>query len=263
MPQGIDMGIAGKTAIVCGSSAGLGKACATALARAGARVTVNGRDAAKLKVAAAEIEQDAGAKVTAVAADVTTPEGRATVLKVTPSPDILVNNAAGPPPGDFRSWTEDAWTKVINDNMLSAIHLTTAVIDGMIARKWGRVINITSGAVKMVIPLLGLSTAARAGLTGFTAALAREVAPHGVTVNNMLPGLFETRRMQQYFGRMAASRNMSEDTVKAEQVAGIPVGHAGNPDDFGAWCVFIASVQSRYLTGQNILLDGGAFNGVI
>ncbi len=262
MPHGIDLGLTGKTAIVCGSSAGLGKACATALARAGVLVTVNGRDAAKLKIAAAEIEQDAGAKVTQVAADVTTPAGRAAVLKVMPSPDILVNNAGGPPPGNFRTWSEDAWTKVINDNMLSAIHLTTAVIDGMIARKWGRVINITSGAVKMVIPLLGLSTAARAGLTGFTAALAREVAPHGVTVNNMLPGLFETQRMQQYFGRLAASRNISGDVVKAEQAAAIPVGHAGNPDDFGVWCAFLASAHSGYVTGQNITLDGGAFPGV-
>ena len=263
MPQGIDLGIAGKTAIVCGSSAGLGKACATALARAGVHVTVNGRDAAKLKAAAAEIEKDAGAKVTVVAADVTTPEGRAILLKATPSPDILVNNAGGPPPGDFRTWTEASWLKVINDNMLSAIHLTTAVVDGMIGRKWGRIINITSGAVKMVIPLLGQSTAARAGLTGFTAALAQEVAPHGVTVNNLLPGLFETNRMQQYFGRMAANRNITEDAVKAERVADIPVGHAGNPDDFGAWCAFIASAQSRYMTGQNILLDGGAFNAVL
>ncbi len=258
----IDLGLAGKTAIVCGSSAGLGKACAAALVKAGVRVTVNGRDAAKLTEAAAEIERDTGAKVIAAAADVTTPEGRAALLKVTPSPDILVNNAGGPPPGDFRTWTEAAWTKVINDNMLSAIHLTTAVIDGMIQRKWGRVINITSGAVKMVIPLLGLSTAARAGLTGFTAALAREVAPHGVTVNNLLPGLFETKRMQQYFGRMAASQNVPEDTVKAARVAEIPVGHAGDPDDFGAWCAFVASAQSRYLTGQNIVLDGGAFPGV-
>ncbi len=262
MPHGIDLGLTGKTAIVCGSSAGLGKACATALARAGVLVTVNGRDEAKLKIAATEIEQVAGAKVTVVAADVTTPAGRAAVLEATPSPDILVNNAAGPPPGNFRTWSEDAWTKVINDNMLSAIHLTTAVIDGMIARKWGRVINITSGAVKMVIPLLGLSTAARAGLTGFTAALAREVAPHGVTVNNMLPGLFETQRMQQYFGRLAASRNISGDVVKAEQAAAIPVGHAGNPDDFGVWCAFLASAHSGYVTGQNITLDGGAFPGV-
>ncbi len=263
MQNGIDLGLAGKTAIVCGSSAGLGKASAAALARAGVKVTMNGRDAGKLKDAAAEIEAATGAKVTAVAADVTTAEGRAALLKVTPSPDILVNNAGGPPPGDFRTWTPAAWDKVINDNMLSAIHLTTAVVDGMIARKWGRVINITSGAVKMVIPLLGLSTAARAGLTGFTAALAREVAPHGVTVNNLLPGLFETKRMQQYFGRMAASQNVPESEVKAARVAEIPVGHAGDPDDFGAWIAFIASAQSRYLTGQNILLDGGAFNGVI
>ena len=262
MPNGIDLGLAGKTAIVCGSSAGLGKACAAALARAGVQVTVNGRDAAKLNDAAADIARETGAKVTAVAADVTTAEGRAALLKVTPSPDILVNNAGGPPPGDFRTWTEAAWTKVINDNMLSAIHLTTAVIDGMIARKWGRVINITSGAVKMVIPLLGLSTAARAGLTGFTAALAREVAPHGVTVNNLLPGLFATKRMEQYFGRLAASRNVTEDAIKTEQAADIPTGQIGDPDDFGAWCAFIASGQSRYLTGQNILLDGGAFNGV-
>ena len=263
MPQGIDFGIAGKTAVVCGSSAGLGKACAISLARAGVHVTVNGRDAAKLKSAAAEIERAADMKVTVIAADVTTSEGRAAVLAATPAPDILVNNAAGPPPGDFRTWTEAAWLKVINDNMLSAIHLTTAVMDGMIARKWGRVINITSGAVKMVIPMLGLSTAARAGLTGFTAALAREVAPHGVTINNLLPGLFETQRMEQYFDRTAASRNVDKDTIKAERVAEIPVGHAGNPEDFGVWCAFIASRHSGYLTGQNILIDGGAFNGVI
>ena len=263
MTKGIDMGLGGKTAIVCGSSAGLGKACAIALARCGVTVTVNGRDADKLKIAVAEIEHEAGAKVIAVAADVTTGPGRAALLAATPAPDMLVNNAAGPAPGDFRSWTEEIWLKALNANMLSAIYLTTAVIDGMIARKWGRVINITSQAVKMPIPMLGLSTAARAGLTGFIATLAREVAPHGVTVNNMLPGFFETGRMTQYIASAAATRNVGADVIKAERLKSIPVGHAGNPDDFGAWCAFIASKHSRYVTGQNLVLDGGAFPGVM
>jgi 3-oxoacyl-[acyl-carrier protein] reductase len=263
MSQGIDMGIAGRKAIVCGSSDGLGKACAIALARCGVDVVINGRNAEKLAATAAEIMRITGARVRAAIADVTTPDGRAALLAMEEAPDIVVNNAGGPPPGDFRNWTEDAWMKALNANMLSAVALTTSAVKGMMERRWGRVISITSSSVKAVAPMLGLSTAARAGLTGFTATLAREVAPHGVTVNNLLPGFFETGRLQRYFADLATAQNITPEQARARRVAEVPVRRPGSPEEFGVWCAFLASAHSGYITGQNIVLDGGAFPGVM
>lgn len=263
MSDGIDMGIAGRRAIVCASSDGLGKACATALARCGVDVVINGRTAEKLAATAAEITRMTGRPVRTAVADVTTREGRAALLAVENAPDILVNNAGGPPPGDLLSATGEAWLAAVNANMLSAVALTTTVVAGMMDRSWGRIITITSSTVKSVMPMLGLSTAARAGLTGFTATLAREVAPHGVTVNNLLPGFFETSRLQRYFSDLAAAKNVTVEQARATRIAEVPVRRPGNPDEFGLWCAFLASVHSGYITGQNILLDGGAFPGTI
>ena len=262
MSHGFDLGIAGRTALVCGSSEGLGKESALALARAGVQVTINGRDEAKLKNTAAEMEATTKIKVTLAVGDVTTEAGRAAILSKCPAPDILVNNAGGPPPGDFRTWDEETWHKALNGNMLSAIFMTNAVLEPMINRKWGRIINITSQAVKMPMPLIGLSTSARAGLTGYMATIAREIAQYGVTVNNLLPGFFETKRLQQYLSSVAASRNVTTEDVTAERAAANPTRRSGRPEEFGAWCAFVASNYSGYMTGQNILLDGGAYPGL-
>lgn len=262
MSHGFDLGIAGRAALVCGSSEGLGKESALALARAGVQVTINGRDEAKLKNTAAEIEAATKIKVTMAVGDVTTEAGRAAILSKCPAPDILVNNAGGPPPGDFRTWNEETWHNALNSNMLSAIFMTNAVLEPMINRKWGRIINITSQAVKMPMPLIGLSTSARAGLTGYMATIAREIAQYGVTVNNLLPGFFETKRLQQYLSSVAASRNVTTEDVTAERAAANPTRRSGRPEEFGAWCAFVASNYSGYMTGQNILLDGGAYPGL-
>ncbi|MEQ9447439.1 MAG: SDR family oxidoreductase [Rhodospirillaceae bacterium] len=263
MASGIDMGIAGRTALVTGSSEGLGKACAQALSRCGVTVVVNGRDAKKLEGAANEIRKATGGEIVLAPGDVTTEEGRAAIVKASPKIDILVNNAGGPPPGDFRTWDEDTWLKALRGNMLYAVFMTNAVMDHMIEQRWGRVINITSQAVKMPMPLIGLSTSARAGLTGYMGTIAREVAQYGVTVNNLLPGFFETKRLRQYLESVAATRNVSADDVAAERAAANPSRRAGHPDEFGAWCAFIASAHSGYMTGQNILLDGGSYPGVL
>jgi 3-oxoacyl-[acyl-carrier protein] reductase len=263
MTQGLDMGIAGRTALVSGSSEGLGKACALALSKCGVTVAINGRDEAKLKGTAAKIEKETGGKVVLAPGDVTTDEGRAAVLGQCPKPDILVNNAGGPPPGDFRTWDEEIWLKALRGNMLYAVFMTNAVMDNMIEQRWGRVINITSQAVKMPMPLIGLSTSARAGLTGYMGTIAREVAQYGVTVNNLLPGFFNTKRLRQYLESIAASRNVTVDDVEVERAAANPSRRSGDPDEFGAWCAFVASAHSGYMTGQNILLDGGAYPGVM
>lgn len=263
MTQGFDMGIAGRTALVSGSSEGLGKACALALSKCGVTVAINGRDVEKLKGTAAEIKKETGGGVILAPGDVTTEEGRAAVLSQCSKPDILVNNAGGPPPGDFRTWDEEVWLKALRGNMLYAVFMTNGVLDHMIDQRWGRVINITSQAVKMPMPLIGLSTSARAGLTGYMGTIAREVAQHGVTVNNLLPGFFHTKRLRQYLEGVAASSNISVDEVEAERAAANPSRRSGDPDEFGAWCAFIASAHSGYTTGQNILLDGGAYPGVM
>lgn len=257
----MDLGIAGKKALVCASSRGLGLACATALAQAGCQVLMLARRPDVLAQAADDVRLASGAHVLTVACDITTAQGRAAALAAMPRPDILVTNAGGPPPGDFRDWDRDAWIAALDANMLTPIELIKATIDPMIAQGWGRVVNITSGAVKAPIDVLGLSNGARSGLTGFVAGLARSVARQGVTVNNLLPGLFDTDRIAQVVGAQAKAQGVSFDDAKARREQSIPAGRMGDPAEFGAMCAFLCSVHAGYVTGQNILMDGGAYPG--
>ncbi len=268
----MDLGIAGRRALVCAASKGLGRACAMALAGEGVAVTIVARGAEALAATAAAIREKVmrsgipwdgagGTPVVTVAADITTPEGRAAALAACPNPDILVTNAGGPPPGDFRNWSRDDWLAAIDANMLTPIELIKATVDGMIERKFGRIVNITSGAVKAPIDVLGLSNGARSGLTGFVAGLARATAKHNVTINNLLPGFFDTDRMQAVIGGQAKSRSISFDAAMAARVATIPAGRIGDPAEFGAACAWLCSKQAGYITGQNWLLDGGAYPG--
>jgi 3-oxoacyl-[acyl-carrier protein] reductase len=259
----MDLGISGRRAIVCGASAGLGRACAEALAREGAEVVMAARGEARLHEAAEAIARETGAKVTPVVADVVGDAGRSAVLAVCPEPDILVNNAGGPPPGNFRDWSREDWLKAIDANMLSAVFLIRATLDGMIARRFGRVVNITSSAVKQPIGVLGLSNAARAGLTGFIAGLAREVAAHNVTINNILPGPFDTDRLRGLQKRTAESSGRDIEAVRAAAARQIPAGRFGQPPEFGAACAFLCSDKAGFITGQSILLDGGQFPGLL
>ncbi len=252
----MDLGISGRRALVCAASKGLGRGCAAALAREGVAVTIVARTEATLAQTAREI----GA-VSYVACDITTPEGRAAALAACPDPDILVTNAGGPPPGDFRQFDRDAWIRAIDANMLTPIELIKATIDGMAERKFGRIVNITSSAVKAPIDILGLSNGARSGLTGFVAGIARKLARDGVTINNLLPGNFATDRMKTTMeGRAKAAGKDMAALMEAARVA-IPAQRFGNPEEFGAVCAFICSVQASYLVGQNILLDGGSYPG--
>ena len=260
---GLDLGLEGKTALVCGSSRGLGRACAEALAAAGARVVLNGLDPDRLAGTADAIGRAIGGAVEAVAADVTTEAGRATLLAACPEPDILVNNAAGPPPGDFQAWGEEDWRRATDANMIAPILLIRAVLPPMRRKGWGRILNITSSAVKAPLPLLGLSNGARAGLTGFVAGLAREVARDGVTINNLLPGTFATDRLTGYAAALAHSRGIEPEEAMRQIEAANPTGRVGRPDEFGAVCAFLAGRHAGYITGQNILLDGGAYPGVM
>ncbi len=257
----MDLGLKGRQAIVCASSKGLGRACALALARAGCDVVVNGRDPDGTQAAAREIASMTGARVTAVPADVGTPEGRAALLAACPAPDILVNNNGGPPARDFRQLSHADMVKGVEGNMLTPIELIQAVIDGMVARKFGRIVNITSGSVKMPLPNLDLSSGARAGLTAFVAGVARQVAANNVTINNILPGAFLTDRLKYIAAQAAAQREISVEQVQAERIRTIPAGRLGDPDEFGALCAFLASVHAGYITGQNLTIDGGAFPG--
>lgn len=257
----MDLGIAGRRALVCAASKGLGRGCAEALAREGVEVTIVARTADQVARTAAEIAQMAGVPVKHVACDITTAEGRAAALAACPDPDILVNNAGGPPPGDLRDWDRDAWLRAIDANMLTPIELIKATVDGMIARKFGRIVNITSAAVKAPIDVLGLSNGARSGLTGFIAGLSRKVAPHGVTINNMLPGLFDTDRLRGMTAARAKAQGVSVEAALDASKAGIPVRRVGTPDEFGAMCAFLCSVHGGYIVGQNILMDGGQYPG--
>ncbi len=257
----IDYGLAGRRAIVCASTRGLGRGCAEALAQAGVHLVVNGLDPARTTRTAREIAERFGVEVVGVAADVATPEGRARLLAACPEPDILINNAGGPPPGDFREWREEDWIRALRLNMLAAIELIRAVIDGMIARGFGRIVNITSSAVKAPIPELGLSNGARSGLTGFVAGLARQVAGQGVTINNLLPGRFRTDRLAANIRFNAEKSGVSPEEVERAMLARIPAGRFGDPAEFGAVCAFLCSVQAGYIVGQNILVDGGAYPG--
>ncbi|HXZ91739.1 MAG TPA: SDR family oxidoreductase [Burkholderiales bacterium] len=257
----MDLGIRGKTALVCAASKGLGKGCALALAREGANVVITARGKEALEATAAEIRKASGVKVTAVAGDITTPEGRAAALAACPQPDILVNNAGGPPPGDFRNWTREDWVKALEANMLTPIELIKAVIDGMIARKFGRIVNITSGAVKMPIPELGMSNGARTGLTGFVAGLSRAVAQHNVTINNLLPGPFDTDRLRSNMAFNAKKLNKTAEELASARMDANPARRFGTVEEFGQACAFLCSAQAGYIVGQNLLLDGGAFPG--
>ena len=257
----MDLGIAGRRAIVCGASKGLGRACARALAAAGVDVVIVARGAEALEAAAAAVRAETGAPVTAVAADVTTKEGRAAVLAARPDPDILVNNAGGPPPGDFRDWAEVDWHRAVEANMVAPIMLAKAVVDTMAARGFGRIVNITSGAVKAPIAQLGLSNGARSGLTGFMAGLARQMAGRGVTINNLLPGQFATDRLASLFEAESARQGITREAAAARAAAAIPAGRLGDPDEFGAVCAFLCSTSAGFLVGQNILLDGGKYPG--
>jgi 3-oxoacyl-[acyl-carrier protein] reductase len=257
----MDLGIKGKQALVCGASKGLGRGCAEALAAEGVHVTIVARTADALEATAKEIRRASGVTVTAVACDITTPEGRAKALAACPQPDILVNNAGGPPSGDFRKWTREDWIAALDANMLTPIELIKATVDGMIARRFGRIVNITSSSVKAPIDILGLSNGARSGLTGFVAGLARKTVAHNVTINNLLPGQFDTDRLKKTIGASAAAAGKAMEEVFDARRQQIPAQRFGNPAEFGAVCAFLCSMQASYMTGQNVLLDGGNYPG--
>ncbi|MFL9823577.1 SDR family oxidoreductase [Rhodoplanes sp. SY1] len=257
----MDLGLAGRTAIVCASSRGLGRACAQKLAEAGCTVVINGRDRDHLTAVAIEIAESTEAAVIPVVGDVATAEGQAALLEACPTPDILVNNNAGPPFRDFRELDREAILKGVVANMVAAIELTQKVIDGMRARRFGRIVNITSGSVKMPLPGLDLSSGARAGLTAFMAGVARTVAADGVTINALLPGIFETDRLKAMIAATAERRGVAPDSVAAERLATVPARRLGTPEEFGAACAFLCSTHAGYITGQSLLIDGGAFPG--
>ncbi|HTW72668.1 MAG TPA: SDR family oxidoreductase [Acetobacteraceae bacterium] len=259
----MDLGLKGKKGIVCAASKGLGRACAMSLAREGVELVITARTASDLERTAEEIRKETGTKVTPVAGDITTDAGRAAALAACPAPDILVNNAGGPPRGDFRDWGREEWINAVNGNMLTPIMLIKAVIDGMIERRFGRIVNITSASVKSPIPELGMSNGARAGLTGFVAGLARQVARHNVVINNILPGPFLTDRLRSGFAEAARTSNRPIDEIVAERMKGNPAGRAGDPAEFGDACAFLCSAKVSFIVGHNLLLDGGAFNSSI
>ncbi len=256
----MDLGIRGKTALVCAASKGLGKGCALSLAREGVNLVITARGKEALEQTAAELRK-LGVDVKPVAGDITTEEGRAAALQACPSPDILVNNAGGPPPGDFRNWDREAWVKALDANMITPILLIRAVVDGMIAKKFGRIVNITSGAVKMPIPELGLSNGARTGLTGFVAGLARRTVRHNVTINGLLPGPFDTDRLRGNIEFNAKQSGRSIEEARKARADANPAGRFGTVEEFGDACAFLCSAQAGYLTGQNLLLDGGSYPG--
>jgi 3-oxoacyl-[acyl-carrier protein] reductase len=259
----MDLGIRGRKALVCAASKGLGRACAFSLAKEGVEVTIVARTREPLEKTAEEIRVASGVTVNAVATDITTAEGRRLALEACPQPDILVNNAGGPPPGDFRDWSRDDWIKALDANMLTPIELMKATVDGMMQRRFGRIVNITSGAVKAPIDTLGLSNGARTGLTGFVAGLARKTVANNVTINNLLPGSFETDRLRVTMQAVANKTGRSLEEVAKERAANNPAGRFGDPVEFGEACAFLCGVHAGYITGQNLLLDGGAFPGTL
>ena len=255
----MDLGIRGKKGIVCAASKGLGRGCAEALAEAGVDLVICARGAEALEATAADLRRS-GVKVQAVQADITTDEGRAAVLAAAGDVDILVTNAGGPPPGLWSDWSREDFIRALDANMLTPIALMQAVLPGMMARGWGRVVNITSVSVKAPVPVLGLSNSARAGLTGFVAGTARQVAGKGVTINNLLPGIHATDRAVALDQGVVRARNISYEEAQAERMATIPAGRYGTPAEFGAACAFLCSQHAGFIIGQNILLDGGATN---
>lgn len=259
----MDLGIAGRYALVCGASKGLGRGCAEALAKEGVHVTLVARTASTLEQAADELRKLIGnnVQIATVACDITTQEGRAAALAACPDPDILVTNAGGPPPGDFRDWKREDWIAALDANMLTPIELIKATVDGMMARRFGRIVNITSAAVKAPIDVLGLSNGARSGLTGFVAGLARKTVAQNVTINNLLPGPFDTDRMASLLESAASATGKSVDALRETRMKSNPAGRFGSAAEFGAACAFLCSIHAGYMTGQNILLDGGAYPG--
>src|SRR6266508_5873034 len=257
----MDLGIAGRKALVCASSRGLGRACAFALAEAGCDVAINGRDASRLEATAVEIRNATGATVHAVVADVATPEGQAALFAACPEPDILVNNNAGPPFRDFRELTRQQLLDGVIANMVVAIELIQKAIEPMARRRFGRIVNITSGSVRMPLAGLDLSSGARAGLTAFLAGIARSVAAANVTINFLLPGTFDTDRLRSNIEANAKNKGIPFDQAKAERMATVPAKRFGTPEEFGTACAFLCSAQAGYITGQNLLIDGGAFPG--
>jgi len=257
----MDLGIRGRTAIVCAASKGLGKGCAVSLAREGVNLVITARGKEALEATAAEIRKNFSVNVIAVDGDITTDEGKQAALKVCPTPDILVNNAGGPPPGDFREWDRATWLKAIDANMLTPIALIKAVLDGMIERRFGRVVNITSSAVKAPIAELGLSNGARSGLTGFIAGLSRRTVKHNVTINNLLPGAMWTDRLRSNVEFNAKKQGKPVDEIKRAREEAIPAGRFGTAEEFGDYCAYLCSAQASYVTGQNLLIDGGNYPG--
>ena len=259
----MDLGIKGRTALVCGASKGLGYGCAEALVKEGVNVVIVARTAEALEVAAAKLRAiNPAVTVKAVASDITTTQGREAVFAAHKDYDIVVTNAGGPPTGDFRDWNRDMWVAALDANMLTPIELIKATIDGMMARGFGRIINITSSAVKSPIDILGLSNGARSGLTGFVAGVARSGAvAKNVTINNMLPGIFDTDRIVNNFAAQAQKSGKGADEIRAARIAEHPAKRLGNPAEFGATCAFLCSQHASYINGQNILIDGGSFPG--
>lgn len=256
----MDLGIKGKRALVCASSKGLGLGCAEALAAAGVDLVMNARGAEALEASAARLRADHDVDVQTVACDVTSADGQAQVIEAAQGVDILVNNAGGPPPGLWSDWDRDDFIKALDANMLTPITFMKALLPGMMDKGWGRVVNITSQSVRAPIPALGLSNAARTGLTGYVAGTARQVAPNGVTINNLLPGIHATDRADSLDGGVAAQRGISIDEARAERAATIPARRYGSRQEFGATCAFLCSQHAGFIVGQNILLDGGATN---
>ena len=259
----MDLGLKGKWAIVCAGSKGLGRACAESLAREGVNIVIIARGEEALIDAKRSIDAISDVEIKTITADITTVEGRVEALKICPSPDILVNNAGGPPAGDFRDFSEQDWQSAINANMYTPIELIRSTLDGMIDRKFGRIVNITSAAVKAPIPILGLSNGARAGLTGFIAGLSRQTPMHNVTINNILPGAFATETMNSRMVAMAKKSGKTVEEIAQGRLATIPAGRFGDPAEFGELCAYICSAQASYITGQNFLIDGGGYPGTL
>src|SRR5881275_202137 len=259
----MDLGITGKWALVCAASKGLGKGCAQALVREGVNVVITARGDETLQATATELRALNGGEVRAVAGDITTPEGRAAALAACPQVDILVNNAGGPPPGDFRDWDRDTWIKAVDANMITPILMIKATVDGMLARRFGRIVNITSSAVKHPIDILGLSNGARTGLTGFVAGLARKTVGHNVTINNLLPGPFDTDRLRSTIAIQAKTSGRTVEEVVRDRYRATPAGRFGDPAEFGELCAFVCSAHAGFITGGNFLIDGGTYPGTL
>jgi 3-oxoacyl-[acyl-carrier protein] reductase len=257
----VELGIRGKKALLSGASRGLGRACASALAAEGVEITIVARTRDILERTGAEIAKATGVKVVTVAADITTPKGRAAALEACPEPDILVNNADGPVPGDFRQWTRDDWIAALDTMMLSHIEMMRLTVDGMMARGFGRIVNIVSRSVKTPQLELGLSNGARSGLVGFVAGLARQTVGRGVTINNLLPGIFDSDAQRRHIEGMLEMTGKSFDQIWRERAAANPAKRYGDPKELGAYCAFLCSVNAGYITGQNLVIDGGSYPG--